>query len=223
MPRIHFDSEEERLQYNRDRAKKYREKYPDKEKERQKKWRDANPEKVQAYYLNKNKENLSRASKKWRKNNPEKVHSMTTDWRSRNKEKLSVINKRWRDNNRDSHLDKRRNQQKEKRNVDSLYKLGQNIRIAISSSFRRGKKGFKKPLKTEIILGCDISFLIEYLTTKCGKELTPQDFHRYGYHIDHIVPISTAKTEEDVIKLCHYTNLQPLWWEDNLSKSDKII
>ena len=34
----------------------------------------------------------------------------------------------------------------------------------------------------------------------------------YGWHIDHIIPLSTAKTEE-AIKLCHYTNLQPLWAE----------
>ncbi len=45
----------------------------------------------------------------------------------------------------------------------------------------------------------------------------------YGWHIDHIVPLSSAKTEEDVYKLCHYTNLQPLWSKDNMSKGSKLI
>lgn len=44
-----------------------------------------------------------------------------------------------------------------------------------------------------------------------------------SYHIDHIIPISCAKTEEDVIKLNHYSNLQPLTEEDNLKKGSKII
>ena len=41
-------------------------------------------------------------------------------------------------------------------------------------------------------------------------------------HIDHIVPLATAKTEGDVIALNHYTNLRPCWAHVNLSKSDKI-
>ena len=45
----------------------------------------------------------------------------------------------------------------------------------------------------------------------------------YGWHIDHIIPLYSAKNEEDIIKLCHYTNLQPLWAEENLSKSNKIL
>jgi 5-methylcytosine-specific restriction endonuclease McrA len=45
----------------------------------------------------------------------------------------------------------------------------------------------------------------------------------YGeWEIDHIVPISSGKTEEDVIKLCHYKNLQPLWKEDNRKKGNKL-
>jgi hypothetical protein len=43
-----------------------------------------------------------------------------------------------------------------------------------------------------------------------------------GWHIDHIIPLS-AKTEEEIIKLCHYTNLQPLWAEENRAKSNKIL
>ena len=38
-----------------------------------------------------------------------------------------------------------------------------------------------------------------------------------------IIPLSSAKNENDVYMLCHYTNLQPLWAEENLRKSNKII
>ena len=44
----------------------------------------------------------------------------------------------------------------------------------------------------------------------------------YGkWHIDHIIPLNSAKTEEEIIKLCYYTNLQPLWASDNIRKKDK--
>ena len=43
------------------------------------------------------------------------------------------------------------------------------------------------------------------------------------WHIDHIMPMYTAQTEEETLELNHYTNLQPLWAEENLSKSNKII
>jgi hypothetical protein len=53
--------------------------------------------------------------------------------------------------------------------------------------------------------------------------MTWNNYSHDGWHIDHIVPLSSAKTEEDVIKLCHYSNLQPLWSIDNYKKGNKII
>jgi hypothetical protein len=43
-----------------------------------------------------------------------------------------------------------------------------------------------------------------------------------GWHIDHKVPLDSAKTPKDVEKLMHYTNLQPLWAVDNLKKGKKF-
>ena len=62
-----------------------------------------------------------------------------------------------------------------------------------------------------------------YNHPKTGEKMTFDNHGLHGWHLDHIIPLSTAKTEEDIIKLCHYTNLQPLWAEENLSKGNKIL
>ena len=46
----------------------------------------------------------------------------------------------------------------------------------------------------------------------------------FGWDVDHIIPISTAVTEDDVIRLNHYTNLQPLCsYHNRFIKSNNII
>jgi hypothetical protein len=45
--------------------------------------------------------------------------------------------------------------------------------------------------------------------------------NKHLWHIDHIIPLSSAKTEDELKQLCHYTNLQPLWAADNIKKSNK--
>jgi hypothetical protein len=47
--------------------------------------------------------------------------------------------------------------------------------------------------------------------------------NRSEWHLDHIIPVSSAINEDDLIRLNHYTNFQPLWAVDNLKKSNKLI
>ena len=110
-------------------------------------------------------------------------------------------------------------------NEDDIYKLKTRIRTLIRNSFRRAcEKSFKKPQKSEAILGCTMQEFIEHLQSLFTEGMTLENHGNCEecWHIDHKIPISSAKTEEEIIKLNHYTNLQPLWRGDNLSKSNKI-
>ncbi len=101
--------------------------------------------------------------------------------------------------------------------VDLLFKFSCNVRTLITGSFRRTKDSkYKKQTKTLQLLGCSITELRAHLT----KQFLPgMSLDNYGeWHIDHIVPLAYAQTQQDIERLCHYTNLQPLWAKDNLKK-----
>lgn len=74
--------------------------------------------------------------------------------------------------------------------------------------------------KTEI-LGCSFDEVYKYLLSTWEKNYG-KPWDGGPYHIDHIIPLATAKTEEEAIKLCHYTNLQLLTPEDNMVKNAKV-
>ena len=85
----------------------------------------------------------------------------------------------------------------------------------IGHSFRN--KGLKKGSKTEKILGCTFDEFKNHLESKFESWMIWEKWGLYdgrtsnmGWDIDHIIPLSSAITEEDVIRLNHYTNLQPL-------------
>jgi hypothetical protein len=92
------------------------------------------------------------------------------------------------------------------------------LRNNIRNSFKRG--GFGKTSQACEILGADWEVVKKYFESKFKEGMT---WENQGlWHIDHILPISTATCEEDVIRLNHYTNLQPLWADDNIKKSNQI-
>jgi hypothetical protein len=95
----------------------------------------------------------------------------------------------------------------------------QKIRSLILVSIK--KMGYSKKSKTNEILGCSFEVFKQHIERQFKKGMT---WNNHGeWHLDHIIPMASATTEEEVLKLNHYTNFQPLWAEDNLKKSDKII
>jgi len=109
--------------------------------------------------------------------------------------------------NKDKKREYKREYTRNRRNTDLLFKIKDNIGCLIRSSINR--KGFTKQTKTKDILGCDYNTLKEHLESQFDSNMS-WDNHGTYWDIDHIIPVSSAKTEEELIKLNHYTNLQPL-------------
>ena len=212
--------------------KEYAIKNKDKIKKYQKEYRQKNIEikriKDREYYKNnarkiseKNRNNLKRKEymKEYRKNHKEEISAKTKEYKIKNREKIKYQRKKWELKNKNYSKIKALEYYNKNKN-DYFYKLKRNIRGLIKTSLSRRK--YTKNSKTYEIIGCDYNTFINYLL---------QTFkNNYGYewdkvepvHIDHIIPLATDKTEEEVIKLCHYTNLQLLKAEDNLKKSNKL-
>lgn len=92
----------------------------------------------------------------------------------------------------------------------------------VSRGIRRlvGRMLDKKQSTTSKIIGCTKGEFKTHIESKFLEGMTWDN--RVQWHIDHIIPLATAKTVEDVIRLNHYTNLRPLWATDNLRKGAKL-
>lgn len=108
---------------------------------------------------------------------------------------------------------------KYRRQTDILYKLKRNIGTRIRLSLK--VTVWNKNNTTKEILGCTFEQLKQHLEAQFKPGMTWENHGQW--HIDHIQPLASAKTEEEIYKLCHYTNLQPLWAAENLSKGAKIL
>jgi len=155
------------------------------------------------------------------------------DWAANNRDKTRNNFKKWRSNNIELHNERNRvfNRKNKHKNLmrinnkmanDPVFKLGMNIKSLIRNSFKRvNNVTARKAQRTEKILGCSVEYFMEYLKSKFTEGMSFDNHGRYGWHIDHIKPLATAKTEQDIYALNHYSNFQPLWAQDNLKKKDK--
>jgi hypothetical protein len=172
-------------------------------------------------YRKKNSDILKSKQKEFRENNKELVAERKKKyWENLSTEKKEEFNSRKKEL---YHKNKYKNTKKkyvnEKLKNDNFFKLKFNIRSLIRNAFKR--EFTCKSKKTTEILGCTFEEFKLYLESKFDENMNWENQGTY-WHMDHVVPISSAETEEDVYKLNHYTNFQPLYWEDNLKKSNKL-
>ena len=127
-----------------------------------------------------------------------------------NKKKHREYSKRWKREN----AHKVNEGQKRRYRTDPLYQLKKRLRTRTRNAFLTYP--FKKGSKTFEMVGCTQDELFKHIEAQFTDGMS---WDRLGdIEIDHIIPLASAKTEEELIALCHYTNLQPLWAEHNRLK-----
>lgn len=150
------------------------------------------------------------------KNNPEKHRKWKLEPDDAFKLKNPKYYKEWCNKNPTYH----KFYNKKKRNENPIIKLSSNVRGRVRHYIKLKK--LHKNNSTFEIVGCDPQTLKRHIESQFIDNMSWDNYGMFGWHIDHKIPLSSAKTEEMVYDLFHYTNLQPLWAEENLKKGSKI-
>ena len=148
-------------------------------------------------YKSKNASILSAKRKKYYEDNKELHNFNSKIYRQNNREKLKL-------------------KQKEKYQNNPLYKIKVNVRRRINKVLH------DKTMSSFDIVGCSAEELKIYIEKQFTEGMSWKNYGKFGWHIDHIMPLDSGKTEEEIVKLCNYTNLQPLWCNENWEKGKKI-
>jgi len=175
-------------------------------------------------------------TKIWYQNNKEKRNKKAREWEAANRDKVNTAKKARRQKQKDLLPEKPKKEPFDKKkwisenkhrfsgyrknwlNKSPTANVAERIRRRINESLKRF--GYIKRNKSSEILGCDWQLFKNHIEKQFKPGMTWDN--RAKWHLDHIVPIASAKTEDDVIKLNHYTNLRPLWAHENLIKSAKM-
>jgi len=179
-----------------------------------------NREKVakrKAEWAEKNRERMVEAQRRYYLENQEVIRERARQWKKDNPRRRLENNRRWMEENPESYAECNR-RGKQKRKACPVRSEIERVRSLVSQSFR--KHGYSKDSKTQSILGCDWEFFRQHIERQFLKGMSWDN--RSQWHIDHIIPLATATSKEDVFRLNHYTNLRPLWAWDNLSKGAEV-
>ena len=150
--------------------------------------------------------------------NREEIIKRNTKYNKEHPEKRKVIRaKYWKKyyiENKYTLNEKNRIYKLNKRHSDINFKILHTLRGRLHNVL----KGTLKRTSTIRLLGCTIEFFKKHLESKFSEGM---NWNNHGlWHIDHIIPCCKFDlTRESEQKKCfHYTNLQPLWAQDNLTK-----
>jgi hypothetical protein len=173
----------------------------------------------QRYSKNKdNPEYKEKRSKQYQKNK-DHYTQYKQNWYKNNKERLTLINREYYQINREEIIKKGVEYRNTRRNNDDFFKMIDVIRCTVKRHIKN------KSMSTESILGCTYEKFVTHIESQFTEGMNWSN-HGKGinkWNYDHIIPISSAKSEEELYNLNYYTNFQPMWEIDNLKKSNKIV
>lgn len=186
-----------------------------------------NPEQIKKYYKIYSKEYYEKNKEKIKKRNLERYYEKNQNSKQRKfkkettrktKEEIAKQRKEYREKNKEK-IREYSKKYKIRKRKEPIFR----IRKALYNRLRYSV--VSKSGHTMDLLGCDINFFLQYLESKFQSGMSWENYGIHGWHIDHIRPCASFNLlNEDEQKACfHYTNLQPLWAEDNLKKSNKLI
>jgi len=195
MKRILTEEQKEAKKlYQIEYRKKNKEKfiiYAERQKEYRKEYRKKDYEK--------NKEEHKKKRLKYYHDNREERLVKMSEYKKKNRDKMSAYQREYFNN---------------RKKIDPLFKLQNNIRGLIRNSIIN--KGYRKNTKTFNILGCTYIEFKKHIESMFEDWMTWDNYGKYngsekfGWDVDHIIPKSSATTEEELLKLNHFSNLQPL-------------
>ena len=139
-------------------------------------------------------------------------------YRQKNKEERNAYQRAYRQKNKEERRAYQAEYARTRRQKDPLYNFFHSIRSQAVRVVKQVGLG-KKPTNTFKWVGCSPEELKAHIESLFLEGMTWDNYGKYGWHVDHIRPVSSFKPEEWE-QINHYTNLQPLWWQDNLSKSN---
>ena len=163
------------------------------------------------------------ADKKWRDNNKEYMSNKSKTWYEQNKEHRKEYLKEYREKNIVKIRKTKRDYERNRKSIDPLYKLICNFRTAIYTVLK--ENNITKFGHYFDILGYTPEELINHLEKQFTEGMT---WDNYGeFHVDHKLPISSFNIkeigDEEFMKCWCLDNLQPMWGEENIRKSNKIL
>jgi len=195
------------------------------QKEYQKQWYQDNKEEQKAYrkqYYLDNKERILEESKQYNLDNKEKKNAYSKQYYLDNKERLLEESKQWRLDNKEKKNAYSKQYQNERYHSDPLFKFKDNCRSRTSTAFKQ--KSWRKNGGTEKLLGCDWKTAMNHIESQFVGKNKWMNWDNHGeWEIDHIIPLASANTKEEMNPLFNYKNLQPLLAEDNRKKGDRIL
>lgn len=195
------------------------------------------PEKRESFNASKraynkaNPEVRRRKLRRYREKHPERLAESYRDYWKRNKDRINARRKArypkirdqvkaaW-ERNKKAIMKRHAAYIARRLKTDPLFAFRKTLRSRTNFAFRA--QNIPKSSKTEAMLGCSWAGLQTHIESLFLPGMTWGNRGKYGWHVDHVVPLSSAKNAEELVALCHYTNLQPLWAEDNLAKSNKL-